>query len=162
MCTLRNGCAPWVTETWKLLRDLGRALEAAINGLRRKLHTVYSVLQAEWHPSRVMDDLQSQNLAMDMSDSSPTLTNNRLENGMAQLITTEAWNINSTDLVKKALVTVPAPSILNPPAESQSGVALKVAATVLQPLCLDPVLHNKRGHAIRSPWTATKSSPCSS
>lgn len=48
-----------------------------------------------------MDDLQSQNLAMDMSDSSPALTNNRLENGMAQLITTEAWNINSTDLVKR-------------------------------------------------------------
>ncbi|XP_015343548.1 retinoic acid-induced protein 2 [Marmota marmota marmota] len=83
-----------------------------------------------------MDDLQSQNLSMDMTDSPPTLTNNRLENGMAQLITTEAWNINSTDLVKKALVTVPAPSILNPPAESQSGMALKVAATVLQPLCL--------------------------
>lgn len=83
-----------------------------------------------------MDNLQSQNLSMDMADSSPALTNNRLENGMAQLITTEAWNINSTDLVKKALVTVPAPSILNPPAESQSGMALKVAATVLQPLCL--------------------------
>ncbi|XP_026910290.1 retinoic acid-induced protein 2 isoform X1 [Acinonyx jubatus] len=83
-----------------------------------------------------MDDLQSQNLSMDMTDSSPALANNRLENGMAQLITTEAWNINSTDLVKKALVTVPAPSILNPPAESQGGMALKVAATVLQPLCL--------------------------
>ncbi|KAM9577618.1 retinoic acid-induced protein 2 isoform 1-T1 [Trichechus inunguis] len=83
-----------------------------------------------------MDNLQSQNLSMDMTDSPPTLANNRLENGMAQLITTEAWNINSTDLVKKALVTVPAPSILNPPAESQSGMALKVAATVLQPLCL--------------------------
>ncbi|KAL0588017.1 Retinoic acid-induced protein 2 [Plecturocebus cupreus] len=83
-----------------------------------------------------MDDLQSQNLPMDMSDSPPALANNRLENGMAQLITTEAWNINSTDLVKKALVAVPAPSILNPPAESQSGMALKVAATVLQPLCL--------------------------
>ncbi|XP_036161687.1 retinoic acid-induced protein 2 isoform X1 [Myotis myotis] len=83
-----------------------------------------------------MDDLQSQNLSMDMTNSSPALANNRLENGMAQLITTEAWNINSTDLVKKALVTVPAPSILNPPAESQSGMALKVAATVLQPLCL--------------------------
>ncbi|XP_055987124.1 retinoic acid-induced protein 2 [Sorex fumeus] len=83
-----------------------------------------------------MDDLQAQNLSMDMNDSSPALANNRLENGMAQLITTEAWNINSTDLVKKALVTVPAPSILNPPAESQSGMALKVAATVLQPLCL--------------------------
>lgn len=83
-----------------------------------------------------MDDLQSQNLSMDMTNSSPALPSNRLENGMAQLITTEAWNINSTDLVKKALVTVPAPSILNPPAESQSGMALKVAATVLQPLCL--------------------------
>ncbi|KAM8752935.1 retinoic acid-induced protein 2 isoform 1-T2 [Rhynchonycteris naso] len=83
-----------------------------------------------------MDDLQSQNLSLDMTNSSPALANNRLENGMAQLITTEAWNINSTDLVKKALVTVPAPSILNPPAESQSGMALKVAATVLQPLCL--------------------------
>ncbi|XP_037678714.1 retinoic acid-induced protein 2 [Choloepus didactylus] len=83
-----------------------------------------------------MDDLRSRNLAMDMNDSPPALANNRLENGMAQLITTEAWNINSTDLVKKALVTVPAPSILNPPAESQSGMALKVAATVLQPLCL--------------------------
>ncbi|XP_077003009.1 retinoic acid-induced protein 2 [Tamandua tetradactyla] len=82
-----------------------------------------------------MDDLQSRNLS-DMTDSPPALANNRLENGMAQLITTEAWNINSTDLVKKALVTVPAPSILSPPAESQSGMALKVAATVLQPLCL--------------------------
>nr|XP_021530478.1 retinoic acid-induced protein 2 isoform X2 [Aotus nancymaae] len=45
-----------------------------------------------------MDDLQSQNLPMDMTDSPPALANNRLENGMAQLITTEAWNINSTDL----------------------------------------------------------------
>ncbi|XP_066105131.1 retinoic acid-induced protein 2 isoform X2 [Saccopteryx bilineata] len=83
-----------------------------------------------------MDDLQSQNLSLDMTNSSPALANNRLENGMAQLITTEAWNINSTDLVKKALVTVPAPSMLSSPAESQSGMALKVAATVLQPLCL--------------------------
>ncbi|XP_002719972.3 retinoic acid-induced protein 2 [Oryctolagus cuniculus] len=83
-----------------------------------------------------MDDLQAQNLPMDMTDSPPALASNRLENGMAQLITTEAWNINSADLVKKALVTVPAPSILNPPAEAQSGMALKVAATVLQPLCL--------------------------
>ncbi|ERE65632.1 retinoic acid-induced protein 2 [Cricetulus griseus] len=110
--------------------------KAIINSLLRKILIVCSVLQATWHQRKVMDDLQSQNLSMDMTDSPPTLANNRLENGMAQLITTEAWNINSTDLVKKALVTVPAPSILNPPAESQSGMALKVAATVLQPLCL--------------------------
>ncbi|XP_043854577.1 retinoic acid-induced protein 2 [Dromiciops gliroides] len=81
----------------------------------------------------------TQNLPMDVTSSPPSLTNNKLENGVAQLITAEAWNINSTDLMKKALsplVTVPAPSILSPPAESQSGVALKVAATVLQPICL--------------------------
>ncbi|NXD06696.1 RAI2 protein, partial [Nothocercus nigrocapillus] len=81
-----------------------------------------------------------QNLPMDVTSSPPTIANNKLENGVAQLITAEAWNINSTDLMKKALsplVTVPAPSILTPPAESQSGgVALKVAATVLQPICL--------------------------
>ncbi|XP_032619310.1 retinoic acid-induced protein 2 [Chelonoidis abingdonii] len=81
----------------------------------------------------------TQNLPMDVTNSPSTIANNKLENGVAQLITAEAWNINSTDLMKKALsplVTVPAPSILTPPAESQSGVALKVAATVLQPICL--------------------------
>ncbi|KAM7181725.1 retinoic acid-induced protein 2 isoform 1-T6 [Macrochelys suwanniensis] len=81
----------------------------------------------------------TQNLPMDVTNSPSAIANNKLENGVAQLITAEAWNINSTDLMKKALsplVTVPAPSILTPPAESQSGVALKVAATVLQPICL--------------------------
>ncbi|XP_023774094.1 retinoic acid-induced protein 2 [Cyanistes caeruleus] len=79
------------------------------------------------------------NLPVDVTNSPSTMANNKLENGVAQLITAEAWNINSADLMKKALsplVTVPAPSILTPPAESQSGVALKVAATVLQPICL--------------------------
>ncbi|XP_044298495.1 retinoic acid-induced protein 2 [Varanus komodoensis] len=81
----------------------------------------------------------AQNLPMDVTNSPSAIANNKLENGVAQLITAEAWNINSSDLMKKALsplVTVPAPSILTPPAESQSGVALKVAATVLQPICL--------------------------
>nr|XP_033803547.1 retinoic acid-induced protein 2 [Geotrypetes seraphini]XP_033803548.1 retinoic acid-induced protein 2 [Geotrypetes seraphini] len=81
----------------------------------------------------------TQGLQMDVTSPSSTLGNNKLENGVTQLITAEAWNINSTGLMKKALsplVTVPAPSILTPPAESQSGVALKVAATLLQPICL--------------------------
>ncbi|XP_033003223.1 retinoic acid-induced protein 2 [Lacerta agilis] len=81
----------------------------------------------------------TQNLPMDVTTSPSAMANNKLENGVAQLITAEAWNINSADLMKKALsplVTVPTPSILTPPAESQSGVALKVAATVLQPICL--------------------------
>ncbi|CAI9584078.1 unnamed protein product [Staurois parvus] len=41
--------------------------------------------------------------------------------------------------MKKALsplVTVPASPVLSPSSDSQSGVALKVAATVLQPICL--------------------------
>ncbi|KAF2980707.1 hypothetical protein EK904_001238 [Melospiza melodia maxima] len=70
------------------------------------------------------------NLPMDVTNSPSAMANNKLENGVAQLITAEAWNINSADLMKKALsplVTVPAPSILTPPAESQSGVALKAA-----------------------------------
>ncbi|XP_030055554.1 retinoic acid-induced protein 2 [Microcaecilia unicolor] len=81
----------------------------------------------------------TQGLQMDVTNPSSTLANNKLENGVTQLITAEAWNINSTGLMKKALsplVTVPAPSLLTPPAESQSGVALKVAATLLQPICL--------------------------
>ncbi|OPJ69627.1 retinoic acid-induced protein 2 [Patagioenas fasciata monilis] len=72
------------------------------------------------------------NLPMDVTSSPSAMANNKLENGVAQLITAEAWNINSADLMKKALsplVTVPAPSILTPPAESQSGVALKVAGS---------------------------------
>ncbi|XP_005997900.1 retinoic acid-induced protein 2 [Latimeria chalumnae] len=88
-----------------------------------------------------MDELYKdpQNLPMDVTNSPSALTSNKLENGVTQLITAEAWNINSTGLMKKALsplVAVPAPSILTPPAESQSGMALKVAATVLQPICL--------------------------
>nr|XP_025853287.1 retinoic acid-induced protein 2 isoform X3 [Vulpes vulpes] len=101
MYTERYGCAPRFTKIRKLLGDAERASTSegrVINSLCRKIHVVRSVLQARWHQSRVMDDLRSQNLSMDMTDSSPALANNRLENGMAQLITTEAWNINSTDL----------------------------------------------------------------
>ncbi|KAJ8407232.1 hypothetical protein AAFF_G00278060 [Aldrovandia affinis] len=63
----------------------------------------------------------------------------KLENSMTQLITAEAWNINSSGLMKKGLppmVAVSAPSMVSPGAESPGGVALKVAATVLQPICL--------------------------
>ncbi|KAM5182316.1 retinoic acid-induced protein 2 [Mantella aurantiaca] len=72
-------------------------------------------------------------------NSTPSSISNKLENGVAQLITAEAWNINPSGLMKKALsplVTVPAAPVLSPSSDSQSGVALKVAATVLQPICL--------------------------
>ncbi|KAL4656888.1 retinoic acid-induced protein 2 [Arapaima gigas] len=65
----------------------------------------------------------------------------KLENAITQLITAEAWNLNASGLTRKPLsplVAVPAPSLLSPTAgaEPQGGVALKVAATVLQPICL--------------------------
>ncbi|XP_075709080.1 retinoic acid-induced protein 2 [Rhinoderma darwinii] len=81
---------------------------------------------------------ETPDLQMDFNSSSSTIPN-KLENGVAQLITTEAWNINPSGLMKKALsplVTVPAAPVLSPSSDSQSGVALKVAATVLQPICL--------------------------
>ncbi|KAM3935596.1 retinoic acid-induced protein 2 isoform 1-T2 [Leptodactylus fuscus] len=77
-------------------------------------------------------------LQMDLN-SSPSTIPNKLENGVTQLITAEAWNINPSGLMKKALsplVTVPAAPVLSPSSDSQGGVALKVAATVLQPICL--------------------------
>ncbi|CAH2222622.1 Hypothetical predicted protein [Pelobates cultripes] len=88
-----------------------------------------------------MEDLYKDvpDLPMDLNNSPSAIPNNKLENGVTQLITAEAWNINPSGLMKKALsplVTVPAPPVLSPSSDSQSGVALKVAATVLQPICL--------------------------
>ncbi|XP_048855266.1 retinoic acid-induced protein 2-like [Brienomyrus brachyistius] len=63
----------------------------------------------------------------------------KLENGIAQLITAEAWNINPGGLVRKPLspvVAVPAPSLVTPASETPGSVALKVATAVLQPICL--------------------------
>uniref|UniRef100_A0ABI7VYM3 Retinoic acid induced 2 n=1 Tax=Felis catus TaxID=9685 RepID=A0ABI7VYM3_FELCA len=98
-----------------------------------------------------MDDLQSQNLSMDMTDSSPALANNRLENGMAQLITTEAWNINSTDLVEGS----PAPE-LNP-----NGHAAYVMTTQ-GPVQLPVVLEQHVFQHLNSPLVLPQEAPCSS
>ncbi|XP_069319430.1 retinoic acid-induced protein 2 isoform X2 [Eulemur rufifrons] len=98
-----------------------------------------------------MDDLQSQNLSMDMTDSPPTLANNRLENGMAQLITTEAWNINSTDLVEGGS----APE-LNP-----NGNATYVMTTQ-GPVQLPVVLEQHVFQHLNSPLVLPQEAPCSS
>ncbi|XP_029390369.1 retinoic acid-induced protein 2 isoform X2 [Mus pahari] len=98
-----------------------------------------------------MDDLQSQNLSMDMTDSPPTLANNRLENGMAQLITTEAWNINSTDLVEGSS----APE-LNP-----NGNATYVMTTQ-GPVQLPVVLEQHVFQHLNSPLVLPQEAPCSS
>ncbi|XP_036401258.1 retinoic acid-induced protein 2 [Megalops cyprinoides] len=92
-------------------------------------------LHKDGQPSLPLDAAGPQN-ALSSSDGDGS---GKLENGMTQLITAEAWNINSSGLMKKALspmVAVPAPAIVSPATESPGGVALKVAATVLQPICL--------------------------
>ncbi|XP_056412804.1 retinoic acid-induced protein 2 [Hyla sarda] len=87
-----------------------------------------------------MEELYKETPDLQMElNSSPSTIPNKMENGVTQLITAEAWNINPSGLMKKALsplVTVPATPVLSPSSDSQSGVALKVAATVLQPICL--------------------------
>ncbi|XP_025228264.1 retinoic acid-induced protein 2 isoform X2 [Theropithecus gelada] len=98
-----------------------------------------------------MDNLQSQNLSMDMTDSPPALANNRLENGMAQLITTEAWNINSTDLVEGSS----APE-LNP-----NGNATYVMTTQ-GPVQLPVVLEQHVFQHLNSPLVLPQEAPCSS
>ncbi|XP_068121458.1 retinoic acid-induced protein 2 [Hyperolius riggenbachi] len=100
-------------------------------------------------------------------NSTPSSIPGKLENGVAQLITAEAWNINSSGLMKKALsplVTVPAAPVLSPSSDSQSGVALKVAAAVLQPICLGeaPVvlpIHWQVGGSTPPQVTTSNSSP---
>ncbi|XP_008057428.1 retinoic acid-induced protein 2 isoform X2 [Carlito syrichta] len=98
-----------------------------------------------------MDDLQSQNLSMDMTDSPPALTNNRLENGMAQLITTEAWNINSTDLVEGGS----APE-LNPNSNTT------YVMTTQGPMQLPVVLEQHVFQHLNSPLVLPQETPCSS
>ncbi|XP_006892468.1 PREDICTED: retinoic acid-induced protein 2 isoform X2 [Elephantulus edwardii] len=101
-----------------------------------------------------MDQLQSQNLSMDLTDAPPTLASNRLENGMAQLITTEAWNINSTDLVKKALGSS-APE-LNPNANATYVMATQ------GPVQLPVVLERHVFQHLNSPLVLPQEAPCSS
>ncbi|XP_040280684.1 retinoic acid-induced protein 2 [Bufo bufo] len=81
---------------------------------------------------------ETPDLQMDLNGNPSTIPN-KLENGVTQLITAEAWNINPSGLMKKTLsplVTLPTAPVHSPSSDSQSGVALKVAATVLQPICL--------------------------
>ncbi|XP_018584687.1 retinoic acid-induced protein 2-like [Scleropages formosus] len=91
-----------------------------------------------------MEDLYKDsqtNLPLDMSSPPSAVTstdggdgNGKSENGTVQLITSEAWNMKKKPL--SPVMTVPASSVVSPSTESPGGMALKVAATVLQPICL--------------------------
>ncbi|XP_051735774.1 retinoic acid-induced protein 2 [Ctenopharyngodon idella] len=63
----------------------------------------------------------------------------KLEGEATPIIPTETWNVSSPTITKRSLsplLTIQATPVVTPAAESPNGVALKVATTVLQPICL--------------------------
>ncbi|KAL7396858.1 hypothetical protein ABVT39_012689 [Epinephelus coioides] len=66
-------------------------------------------------------------------------TPSKVEDGVSPLIPADSCGSSATGLSKGGLsnlVEPPAPSVVSPNAESPGGVALKVATTVLHPVCL--------------------------
>ncbi|XP_071768949.1 retinoic acid-induced protein 2 [Centroberyx gerrardi] len=63
----------------------------------------------------------------------------KVENGVNPVTPTDSWDGNATGLTKgglSTLVETPAPSVVSPTTESPGGMALKLATTVLHPICL--------------------------
>ncbi|KAM4628544.1 retinoic acid-induced protein 2 [Polymixia lowei] len=63
----------------------------------------------------------------------------KVENELNPIASADSWDVSANGLTKgglSTLVETPAPSVVSPTAESPGGVALKVATTVLQPICL--------------------------
>ncbi|KAL4656505.1 retinoic acid-induced protein 2-like [Arapaima gigas] len=76
-------------------------------------------------------DMASPSNAVPSSDGGPVTWES--EDGTAHLITAEAWNTKKT---LSPVMPAPASAIVTPSPESPGGIALKVAATVLQPICM--------------------------
>lgn len=63
----------------------------------------------------------------------------KLESETSPVIPNETWNVSSPTISKRSvspLLTIQAAPVVAPNTESTGGVALKVATTVLQPICL--------------------------
>ncbi|KAG9269213.1 retinoic acid-induced protein 2 [Astyanax mexicanus] len=63
----------------------------------------------------------------------------KLESETTPIIPNETWNVSSPTITKRSLsplLTIQATPVVAPATESPGGVALKVATTVLQPICL--------------------------
>ncbi|KAM3876424.1 retinoic acid-induced protein 2 [Diretmus argenteus] len=63
----------------------------------------------------------------------------KVENGVNPVTPTDSWDVGVTGVTKggiPTLVETPAPSVVSPTTESSGGLALKVATTVLHPICL--------------------------
>ncbi|XP_039516784.1 retinoic acid-induced protein 2 [Pimephales promelas] len=90
-----------------------------------------------------MEEPYKDSVAGDMANPQEEATNTdavgKLEGEATPIITTETWNVSSPTITKRSLsplLTIQATPVVTPAAESPNGVALKVATTVLQPICL--------------------------
>lgn len=87
----------------------------------------------------------------------------KLEDEGNPVIPTEAWNVGSPTLAKRSLspmLGVPGNPVVTQTADPSGGVALKVATTVLQPICLGespvvlPILAGTAGPQVAQTGTA--------
>lgn len=98
----------------------------------------------------------------------------KLENETSPVIPNETWNVSSSTISKRCvspLLTIQAAPVVAPNTDSPGGVALKVATTVLQPICLGespvmvPILAGTTaaqvGQAGTTPYLMTSQGPLS-
>lgn len=95
-----------------------------------------------------MEEPYKDSVAVDMANPQEEVCNGgsaitdavgKLEGEVTPIISTEPWNVSSATITKRSLsplLTIQATPVVTPAAESPNGVALKVATTVLQPICL--------------------------
>lgn len=92
-----------------------------------------------------MEEPYKDSVAVDMANPQEEVCNRvsdgvgKLESEATPIIPNETWNVTSPTITKRSLsplLTIQATPVVTPAAESSNGVALKVATTVLQPICL--------------------------
>ncbi|XP_016295369.1 retinoic acid-induced protein 2-like isoform X1 [Sinocyclocheilus anshuiensis] len=95
-----------------------------------------------------MEEPYKDSVAVDMANPQEEVCNSgaaatdavgKIEGEATPIIPTETWNVSSPTITKRSLsplLTIQATPVVTPAAESPNGVALKVATTVLQPICL--------------------------
>ncbi|XP_026854423.2 retinoic acid-induced protein 2 [Electrophorus electricus] len=99
------------------------------------------------YKKEVMEDPYKDSLSVDMANPQEVCSSSvsrgdgvgKLENEAAPLIPNETWNLASPAITKRSLsplLTIQTTPVVAPTTESPGGVALKVATTVLQPICL--------------------------
>ncbi|XP_076840204.1 retinoic acid-induced protein 2 [Brachyhypopomus gauderio] len=100
------------------------------------------------YKKEVMEDPYKDSLSVDMANPQEVCNSTasggdggvgKLENEAGPIIPNETWSIGSPAITKRSLsplLTIQTTPVVAPTAESPGGVALKVATTVLQPICL--------------------------